>query len=271
MSVVIPNYNREDVLGTAISSTLSQVGCDVEVLVCDDGSSDSSESVVHALGDSRVRWLPGRRSGGPSHPRNRGVRAAAGDWVAFLDSDDVWLEGKLAAQLGAMREQSVLACATNATRRVAETTNGPLLFDTLPDPIRLPHMLRANRVATSTMVVSRLVLERAGAFPEQRQHTIFEDYAVWLRVAQLTPIATVNQPLAQYRDAPTASYRSQYASEFTCARNTLIDFHRWRGAQRPPIATTWREAALMARQLSSLVAVRPIIARSLAAARKRSS
>src|SRR4051794_29294194 len=118
VSVVIPTHNRAHTLRPAVLSALGQDDVDVEVLVCDDGSTDGSRSIVEALGDKRVQWLSGPRSGGPSVPRNRGVDAAKGEWVAFLDSDDVWYQGKLGAQLAALAADSAQACATNAIRLV---------------------------------------------------------------------------------------------------------------------------------------------------------
>ena len=87
------------------------------MLVCDDGSTDGSAGVVEAFDDPRVRWLPGAASGGPAAPRNRGIAAARGEWVAFLDSDDTWREGKLEAQLRLLESTlRASACTTNAYR-----------------------------------------------------------------------------------------------------------------------------------------------------------
>ena len=98
VSVIIPTYNRQHTLLAAIQSALSQTLPPLEVLVCDDGSTDGSAEAVAALDDPRVRWLTGPHAGYPAVPRNRGLREARGEWVAFLDDDDVWLPEKLAVQ-----------------------------------------------------------------------------------------------------------------------------------------------------------------------------
>src|SRR5262245_1813867 len=99
ISVIIPTWNRAQSVKRAISSALRQTHPPHEILVCDDGSTDNTEEVVRAMGDSRVRWIAGPHAGCPAVPRNRGIAASKGDWIAFLDSDDAWLPEKLEAQI----------------------------------------------------------------------------------------------------------------------------------------------------------------------------
>jgi len=129
VSVVIPTWNRADRLVEAIRSALEQSAPVLEVLICDDGSTDDSAERVATLAavDPRVRWLPGARGGRPAIPRNRGIAASRGEWLAFLDSDDTWLPGKLEAQLAAARGQGCAAVSSNALRMVDGRDAGPLL------------------------------------------------------------------------------------------------------------------------------------------------
>src|SRR6185295_5594024 len=101
VSVVIPTYNRKSVLLESIASVQNQTVRELEILVCDDGSTDGSSDAVGLLmqRDARIRWIPGEHSGYPGISRNRGIRAAAGEWIAFQDSDDLWLPQKLERQL----------------------------------------------------------------------------------------------------------------------------------------------------------------------------
>ena len=267
MSVVIPNHNRGDLLGSAIASALAQRGVELEVLVCDDGSTDRSAAVVAAIDDSRVRWLPGPASGGPAAPRNCGIAAARGEWVAFLDSDDTWREGKLKAQLRLLETTSASACTTNAYRCLpgsAEPTG--LMHDRLPPTVTLPRQLSLNWVITSSMTVRTDELRRAGGFPEAAGRTIFEDYALWLRLTQRSPIAVLDRPFVDYRDDVSSSLRGLMAPELRCTANAFRDFRRWRRSQRPRVRTTPGEAVAMARHLSRLVAVRDILRRGLSPA-----
>lgn len=263
VSVVIPNHNRATTLEAAVASVLAQDYPDIEVLVCDDGSSDESEDVVRSFDDARVRWLPGPRTGGPAAPRNRGVAAAKGEWVAFLDSDDTWVPGKIKAQLAAVAGTTALACATNAHRLVpgSETPVG-VLHRCLPERITLPAELAANLVITSSLLVRAAEIRRVGGFPEVRGRIIFEDYALWLRLVSVEPIVVLDAPWVGYRDAPTTSLRGVMATELRCTANTFRDFRRWRRAQDLRRSTSMSETLLMVRHLSSLVSVRDFARRS---------
>ena len=264
VSVVIPSHNRASTLRLAVDSALAQSGVEVEVLVCDDGSTDDSESVVRAIADERVRWLPGPASGGPSAPRNRGLDAATGDWVAFLDSDDVWLPHKLTTQLALMGRTGCTASSTNAERMPGSRTGVSLRLHTaLPPFVDVRTMLRRNLVVTSGVVLARCLLDRVGRFRTVDQHVVFEDYAFWLRIAHCTPIAVVDEPLVRYRDEPATSYRGSLASELVCTSNALCDYARWRSAQDPPAPFSWAERRVAVQQLASLLAVRDLAPRAM--------
>ncbi|MGL6044061.1 MAG: glycosyltransferase family 2 protein, partial [Sandaracinobacteroides sp.] len=101
VSVVIPAYNREATVGTAIRSVLWQTLSPVEVIVVDDGSTDGTAAAVQAIDDPRVR-LVSQANGGISAARNRGIEAATQPWVAFQDSDDEWLPLKLEKQMASL-------------------------------------------------------------------------------------------------------------------------------------------------------------------------
>ena len=106
-SVVVPVYNGERVLARAVTSALSQTHRNIEVLVVDDQSDDRSLGIAHALAerDPRVTVLgTGHNSGGPARPRNLGVSASTGTFVAFLDQDDEWYSKKLELQAAKFRQ-----------------------------------------------------------------------------------------------------------------------------------------------------------------------
>jgi len=104
VSVVIPTYNRAELLTRAIDSVLAQTYDDFELLVVDDGSTDDTEAVVTAYDDDRVRYLAHETNRGANPARNTGIEAAEGEFVAFLDSDDEWRPRKLEAQLDRLEE-----------------------------------------------------------------------------------------------------------------------------------------------------------------------
>lgn len=123
VSVVIPTYNRARFIGNAIESVLCQEGVSLEVVVVDDGSTDNTAEIVAAFG-SRVRFFE-QENAGASAARNTGIRQSTADTIAFLDSDDLWLPGKLKHQLTEMRETGVNAHLTDVLieRPLAQNTS----------------------------------------------------------------------------------------------------------------------------------------------------
>ncbi len=106
VSVIIPTYNRAEYITQAIDSVLAQTYTDYEIIVVDDGSADNTKDVLLPYMD-RIRYIY-QENAGASAARNTGIKAAKGDWVAFLDSDDEWLPGKLAVQIRAVERHPQL-------------------------------------------------------------------------------------------------------------------------------------------------------------------
>jgi glycosyltransferase involved in cell wall biosynthesis len=206
VSVVIPTYNRKTVLLESIESVQRQSFADLEILVCDDGSSDGSADAVLAVGarDSRVHWLPGEHCGYPGSVRNRGIRAARGEWIAFQDSDDLWLPTKLERQLGVLRRapqaQFIYSHAKalwldGVTRRMTpfRIRREGRVFDTF---------LLYSVVHTPTVLLRSDLLQRVGLFNEDMRLRIGEDYELFLRLAAAVPFHFVAEDLVLCRTQP---------------------------------------------------------------------
>lgn len=228
ISVIIPTWNRAEFLGAAVRSALAQTAPPLEVLVCDDGSTDSSEEIVRSIIDPRVRWVAGDRVGKPAVPRNRGIREARGDWVAFLDSDDEWTEEKLERQILLAGKTGCRAVCSNAWRMIAggERSDGLLLKD-LPARITFEDLLRGNHVICSSVIVERPLLLRSSGFPEAAGLKAIEDYALWLRIATQTDFAGSPEPLIRYNDDPGASLRNNDPAPVIQRARILADFRTW--------------------------------------------
>jgi GT2 family glycosyltransferase len=109
ISVVIPTFNRAHLVKRALASVLAEIGPQDEVIVVDDGSTDDTEAAVRGFKDDRIRYIR-QRNAGAGAARNRGVRECAGDLVAFLDSDDEWLPGRVAVQRAFMTARPDVLC-----------------------------------------------------------------------------------------------------------------------------------------------------------------
>ena len=94
ISVIIPTYQRRNKLKSTLQSILTQTYSNYEVLIMDDGSTDGTKEMVNLFNDPRIFYNWQKNTGGPANPRNNGIKIAKGDWIAFLDDDDVWKENK---------------------------------------------------------------------------------------------------------------------------------------------------------------------------------
>jgi glycosyltransferase involved in cell wall biosynthesis len=185
ISVVVPTYQRRDQCARAVSSALDQELAPLEVIVCDDGSTDGTREAMEAWADEepRLRYLRlPRNFGAPAQARNLGTREARGEWVAFLDDDDRWLPEKLRVQGEALATGRYDLVASDATR-----SGGDPYFD-MTEPLEpgRAEFLRHNPVITSTAVVRRAALIEAGGFTDSAvgmSITGVEDYAAWLSLA----------------------------------------------------------------------------------------
>ncbi|MCK4325602.1 glycosyltransferase family 2 protein [bacterium] len=99
VSVIVPTYNREHLIGSAIQSVLNQTYQDFEIIIVDDGSTDNTEEVVKSFNDERIQYIRHRENWGAPAARNTGIRVARGEYIAFQDSDDEWLPEKLEKQI----------------------------------------------------------------------------------------------------------------------------------------------------------------------------
>jgi glycosyltransferase involved in cell wall biosynthesis len=203
VSVVIPTYNRSALLRESIASVQAQSFADLEILVCDDGSSDDSAAAVQSLAqsDARIHWLGGERCGYPGAVRNRGIRAARGEWIAFQDSDDLWLPGKLERQLALAQAEPHAAFIYSHAAAL-----GPGGKTRRMTPFRIPRsghvfetFLLYSVIATPTVLVRRELLLRAGLFDEELDLRVGEDYELFLRLAAQVPFHFIAEDLVLCR------------------------------------------------------------------------
>jgi glycosyltransferase involved in cell wall biosynthesis len=179
VSVVLPTRNRRTLLARALATVLGQENVRLEAIVVDDGSTDGTWEWLNGLRDPRVRPLRLEGVGSVAEARNVGIAAATGEWVAFLDDDDVWASGKLRKQLGVASAGDVLVYAG-----VVETDESlrPVVAIVTPTPEEVDQRLGAtNMVGTPSAVVVRTeVLKAAGGFDQA--FSILADWDLWLRL-----------------------------------------------------------------------------------------
>jgi glycosyltransferase involved in cell wall biosynthesis len=224
ISVVIPTWNSAATLKATIESCLEQTLSSLEILVCDDGSTDHSYELVASIQDPRIKWIEGLHSGTPAVPRNRGLAAAQGEWVAFCDSDDQWLPGKLAKQMAALENNSCEISCTNALRKIDGIIAPQTISDWKKEFISFGDLLRGNIVVCSSVMMKRSLYTALGGFPDNIDYAGFEDYLYWLRVATKTDFAFVDEALVIYDDHPATSIRSINLSNAAIQTSVFDDF-----------------------------------------------
>ncbi len=184
VSVVIPSHNRAAMLRRAIESVLAQTFADFELIVVDDASTDNTAEVIQESGDPRVRVVQNAVREGAARARNKGIEAASGEWVAFLDSDDEWLPRRLELQVERLRGSAgatVGYCLLQEHNHVTHTVRQPLR--TLHEGDVFDRLLKGNRPpTTSAFMVKRSALLDIGGFDESLPSG--HDIDLWLRLAQ---------------------------------------------------------------------------------------
>jgi len=199
VSVIIPAYNAERYLGEALDSVMAQTWRDIEVVVVDDGSTDGTQEIVRGYGPP-VRLLE-QANAGPAAARNRGVREAEGELVAFLDSDDLWLPEKLALQVPLFDAEGRVALVyCKAERMTGDGTPIPTPAHPRPTGDVFLALLGRNHCPTSGVVVRRDVFLRFGGFPEDMVWA--EDWHLWLRIAREHEFDAVQQVLVRRSRRP---------------------------------------------------------------------
>ena len=199
VTVIIPTYNRAQFLGAAIHSVLQQDFQDFELLIVDDGSTDPTRQVVQSCADARLQYFTQEHKG-VSAAVNHGIRCARGEFIARLDSDDIWLPEMLALGVATLAAQPEVGLVYG--RAQGMTANGNLLNDFRGRPEWFPgeafrSMLYGDFTCNITIMVRRLCFERAGWFDETLP--LSEDWDMWLRVAEHYRFAFIDRIVARYR------------------------------------------------------------------------
>jgi glycosyltransferase involved in cell wall biosynthesis len=217
VSIILPTFNRLRYLRPAVDSVLAQTFSSWELIVADDGSHGETATYLATLADPpRVRVLRLPHSGNPGAVRNAALRVASGEYIAFVDSDDLWLPEKLAMQIAALRSRPQRGWSHTAFAVIDES--GALLAGEharswpSAEGWILDRLIRMETViAPASVVVRRRVLEQVGGFDVKQRAC--EDYDLWLRLAGVSEIDGVREILTLKRVQQQPFYSSAVVLE----------------------------------------------------------
>ncbi len=199
ISVIMPAYNSKEYLREAVSSVLMQTVSDLELLIIDDASTDGTSEICNSLSktDERIRVFHNEENLGVSRSRNLGVQNARGEWIAYLDSDDVWEKSKLELQLTLAEKEKAVFLFTGSAFM---DENGRMLDYYLPAPkcTSYPEILKQNVISCSSVLIRKELMLQ---YPMYDDNSIHEDFLTWAQILKNEKISAygVDKPLLIYR------------------------------------------------------------------------
>lgn len=198
ISIVMPAYNAEKTISQAMVSVISQTWEKWELLVVNDRSDDRTKAIVLDLAqsDQRIRYIENDKNLGVAQTRNRGVKLARGQWIAFLDSDDVWEKDKLKEQVQLIHETGARFVFTGSGFMNHEGKRLDYCLN-VPETVSFRELLKQNIISCSSVLIERELLLK---YP-MTAGDMHEDYAVWLSVLknEETEAKGIDKPLLIYR------------------------------------------------------------------------
>ena len=250
VSVIIAAWNAAKWIAETIDSVLAQTAGPVEIIVVDGGSTDDTAAIVAGYGE-RVRWFVQDRPG-RSAARNIGISHATGEFIAFLDADDLWLPEKLAVQLARLDDDPSIGWVYSDVLYFEEGTERELgtagAQIELPEGDVLEKLLLRNFIASPTPVIRREVMQATGGFCEVIPRLESEDWDMWLRVAERARAGVIRKPLARYRihrASITATMNLHRSGEH---RAQIVEWAvernpRLAGIRKQALARVWNDVA----------------------------
>lgn len=196
VSIIMPAYNNEQYINESISSVIVQTYTNWELIVIDDASDDNTLTLVKRFTDKRIKIISNPINKGVAATRNIGIKAARGQYIAFLDSDDLWFSNKLSLQITALKENNSAVCSHGSYIRI--DSNGKHLGRVkAKNDVFLKTLYKGNLIGNLTGVIDRF---KVGTILQKSVN--HEDYLMWLEVLSLKSenySLAIRDNIAQYR------------------------------------------------------------------------
>lgn len=198
VSIIMPAFNSAPFIQQSILSVINQTYTHWELYIIDDYSTDKTEAIskTWAIKDKRIHYYRNSRNKGCSESRIYGISLSQTQWIAFLDSDDLWEKDKLEKQISLIKQDSMVGLVFTGSTFINETGKRSRYCLSVPRTITYKELLMQNIISCSSVLVKKELLQRY----KMPSGLIHEDYAMWLQMLKDGVIArSVNQPLLIYR------------------------------------------------------------------------
>lgn len=226
VSVVIPTYNQAHFLREALETVLSQTLTNLEVIVVNNYSTDDTKEVALSFNDPRLRFFDFKNQGRIAASRNVGIREAKGEWIAFLDSDDLWLPQKLARSLEILRGGYDLLAHGQIFFDDESKKEKEIFFGPQHKAQYLNMLFGSNPISTSTVVMRTQLARDLGGFREHDHYITAEDYDLWLRLARdHAKIYLLDEILGKHRKHQNSS-SSSLDRHIEAQRRVVLDHYQ---------------------------------------------
>jgi glycosyltransferase involved in cell wall biosynthesis len=253
VSVIVPVFNAAAFVEQTIRSVLAQTYQAFEIIVIDDGSTDSTLDVVRNIGGP-IRIL-GQPNSGVCVARNTAAREARGEFLAFLDSDDVWEPEKLAKQVSVFREHPDVAVVATwhdeidqVGRPLTREMKQPRSLMDRPVGLHRVFLKEGNFLSVSACLIRREAFMTAGGF-HVRERILSGDYDLWIRLSEYHKFFVLSDALTHYRILENSQIHGSFAKEYGAQLNILRmhrhRFGRWEFRRRlSTLHRDWADSAL---------------------------
>ena len=195
VSIITPSYNSLKYINKSIESVLNQTYCEWEMIIVDDKSTDDTNKLINKYikYDNRIRLIKLKSNSGPANARNTGIKEAKGRYIAFLDSDDIWLPQKLEKQIKFMEDNNL--SVTYSSYETIDEQDKKINFRKVKELITYSDMSKSNHIGNLTGIYN---CEKIGKF--YMDDVGHEDYTLWLKIMQrVGKTKGLKEPLAKYR------------------------------------------------------------------------
>lgn len=222
ISVIIPTYNREDFICETIQSVLNQTYKDFEIIVIDDGSTDNTKKRLEPY-LSKIKLID-QKNHERAISRNKGVKNSTGEYIAFLDSDDLWTKDKLEKQVEVLENKKDIILVYGQCLRINENSKKIKIAKRQTEGFSgnvFEKLLFRNFIASPTPLIRRKIFENTPGF--KTKYIPYEDWEYWIRLSLLGDFFFIPKPLAYYRIHPEQSVKLTNAKKIEEVTTLLLE------------------------------------------------